>query len=181
MVSQRQGVNGVCLILYENGPEEHWHDQPPKASAVPDNVKESSSSVDASTRQQGTHGNHPFFHQSLRSRRCWRRISCLCFDSVIVKYVCFRRPPADIESAVAKLTSARPSPPSPSSQLFLEQHNQDFHSAKTAWRCCDQRMPPPFKATLVSHNVKRRKIWRREETLLLAIHLLFAIPNRELD
>jgi hypothetical protein len=61
VVSQRQGVNGVCLILYENGPEEHWHDQPPKASAVPDNVREPSSSVDVSVRQQGTHVNHHFF------------------------------------------------------------------------------------------------------------------------
>jgi hypothetical protein len=123
VVSQRQGVNGVCLILYENGPEEHWHDQPPKASAVPDNVKESSSSVDASTRQQGTHGNHPFFRQSLRSRRCWRRISCLCFESAFVKCVCFRHPTAHTEPALAKLTSARPFLPSPSSQLHLEQHD----------------------------------------------------------
>lgn len=86
MVSQRQGVNDVCLILYENGPEEHWHDQPPKASAVPDNVREPSSSVDVSVRQQGTHVNHLFSSISSLAKVLEKNI--LTCDSVCLVEMC---------------------------------------------------------------------------------------------
>lgn len=49
-----------------------------------------------------------FFHQFLRSRRCWRRNSLLVIHSTWSKLVYVRRSPAHIISEVATLDSKRP-------------------------------------------------------------------------
>ena len=122
-------VNGVCLILYGNGPEKHRQNSRRGRSPC---LIMSKNRHHLWMYRCDNRAHREFFHQPLRSRRCWRRISSLSFQCLSLKFVCVRRPTADIDIAVAKTTSVRPPHPSPPPQLLLIQYDHASSSTRLA-------------------------------------------------